>query len=143
LVRKIKPNPVGGAPLVDNIGVKAKYHYAAGYEPVAVTYFDGRDRAIAIEVEVVGIEKGGVASAIGLLPGDRLLSYDGEKLRSVQRLVFLTGFPGEAPHKLSYRHGKKFFTVEVPSGRLGVEVKNARAAGAPKVVPSPEMQVEN
>lgn len=143
VARKTKPSSVGSAPLIDKIGVKAKYSYLTGPEPISATYFDSHNKVIAVEVEVMGIVEDGVASAVGLHPGDRLLSYGGEKLRSVQRLVFLTGIPGEAPRKLSYRHGKKVFTVEVPAGRLGVEVKNAKAAHASRVVPTSEMQTEN
>jgi hypothetical protein len=77
-----------------------------------------------------------VAATIGVEPGDRLLSYNGEKLRSIQQLVNLTGKPGEAMRKLVYRRGKQTFVAEVPPGRLGVQVKNVRASDPPGAAPA-------
>jgi C-terminal processing protease CtpA/Prc len=117
-----------GAEPIDGIGAKARYSYADGNQPVSVVYLDEHDRVIPVEVEVNEIVADSTAARVGLLPGDRLLSYAGEKLRSAEQLIFLTGKAGAGPRKLTYRRGKNSFTVEVPPGRLGVVVSNVRAA---------------
>jgi hypothetical protein len=70
----------------------------------------------------------GTSARIGLAPGDRLLSYAGEKLRSIQQLIHFTGKSGAGARKIVYRRGQKTVSVEVPPGRLGVNVRNVRAA---------------
>ena len=108
--------------------MKAKYSYAGGDKLIAVTYFDEHDNIIPVEVEVTGIVADSTAAHIGLAPGDRLRSYAGEKLRSTHQLIALVGKPGVGTRKLVYGRGQKTVTVEVPSGRIGVNIQNVRAA---------------
>jgi PDZ domain len=122
----------GQVVLIDDIGDKVKYSYADGDQPIAVTYLDEHDKIIPVEVEVNEIVADSVAARLGLAPGDRLLSYAGEKLRSIQQLIFLTGKAGADARKLVYRRGKKTVTIDVPPGRLGTGVINVRAAAPSK-----------
>jgi hypothetical protein len=110
---------------------KARYSYAEGDQPISVIYLDERGKIIAVEVKVKETAAGSTAERIGLAPGDRLLSYASERLRSFQQLVFLTGKGGAGARKFVYRCGAETFTAEVPPGRLGVVVANVRAAAPP------------
>ena len=57
------------------IGAKAKYSYAKGNQPIAVTYFDDRGKLIPVEVNVEEVAANSTASKIGLQANDRLIAY--------------------------------------------------------------------
>jgi S1-C subfamily serine protease len=90
-------------------------------------YLDERDQAIPVEVEVTKIAPHSTAARIKLKAGDRLLSYDGELLRSTDQLLALIGKGGPGIEQLTYRRGQMTFSAQVRPGRLGVFLANARA----------------
>jgi PDZ domain len=135
IVSKIVHDAEGHAVPIDGIGKKAQYSYADGDQPISVIYLDERNKVIPVEVEVKDIIADSTAAKVGLQLGDRLLSYAGQKMNSVQQLIALVGKPGADARKLVYRRGQNTVTVEVSPGRLGVEIANVRAAPSAAVPP--------
>jgi hypothetical protein len=131
VVSRVDFDAEGRIVLIDGIGAEARYSYTDGDVPIAVTYFDARGKVIPVEVEVDEIVPDSTAARIGMQPGDRLLAYAGQKLRSLQQLIYLVGKPGEGGRKLTFRRAGNITTIEVPPGRLGVVISNVRALPPP------------
>ena len=123
------------AVMVDGVGAKARYSYDDNDQLVSVVYLDENDQVIPVEVVVKEIEPGGTAARIGLMPGDRMLSYDGEPLRSTAQLVARTGKTDAGSKELTYRRGETTFSAQVPPGRLGVTFVNVRATSRQAATP--------
>ena len=128
-VTEIASTDAQGRPvLVDGIGAKALYAYDDSDRVVGVTYLDDRGREIATEVEVVKVIARTPAERIRLSAGDRLLTYQGERFTSGQRLAALTAQAGADTRLLTVRRGGKILSFQVPAGQLGVKFRNVRAA---------------
>lgn len=94
---------------------------------IAATYLDERGEMIPIEVEVQAIVPNSVATKAGLMPGDRLLSYASVEIQSTQQFIYLVGRPAETPRTIVYRRGENVLTVDIPPGRVGVQIHNIPA----------------
>ena len=110
--------------------IKIRYSYDQSNQRISDVYLDEHDVAIPVEVEITGVYANSTAAKIGLQLGDRLLSYNGEKLGSVDQLIALTGNARPGTKELGYRRGETTFAVQVPPGRLGADVANVRATSA-------------
>lgn len=121
--------------LVDGIGAEALFAYDDLDQRISTIYLDEQGRVIPVEVEARGNLPDSTAERIGLKSGDRLLSYDGELLRSTDQLIALVGKAKPGLKDLVYRRGETTVTVQVPPGRLGVNIANVRAAPPPAAAP--------
>jgi hypothetical protein len=129
-IEKANFDAEGHAILVDGIGAKALYSYDDRDRRISTVYLDGHGHVIPVEVEVKGIVPDSTAARIGLTAGDRLLSYDGELLHSTDQLIALVGNADPGINELTYRRGDTTASVQVPPGRLGVNIVNVPAAAS-------------
>ena len=113
--------------LIDEIGASVHYEYDDFDNTIDMTFLDAERQVIQTEVRVTEVTPGTTAERIGLAPDDRLLSYDGVRLGSPERLVALTRASGPGTHVLVFRRGKAITSVEVSPGRLGVIIETVKA----------------
>ena len=118
----------GSPVLIDNIGAEAHYEYDDFDNTIDVAYLDAQGQVIPTEVLVTEITPGTSAERVGIAPRDRLLSYDGVRLASTERLIAVVNASGPDTHVLVVRRGTAIISIEVPSGRLGVILETVKAA---------------
>jgi hypothetical protein len=118
-----------GKPIVIPMGfAKIAYSFDDVGREIRATYFDAQGREISMQVVVRSVMKGTTAERIGLVPGDRILSYDGKRLSSVTQLVdMVTDASGATRRRLVIRRGSEELSFEVGAGRLGINTEMARA----------------
>jgi CTP:molybdopterin cytidylyltransferase MocA len=121
--------------LIDDIGAKVLYSYEDSGRRISVVYLDEHGQVVPVEVEVTGILPDSTAMRIGLKPGDRLLSYDGELIHGMDQFIAVVGEARPGLKTLIYRRGDTTASVQVPPGRLGVDIANVRAAPPPAATP--------
>jgi YD repeat-containing protein len=107
---------------------KMTYTYDSRNNQVGAIYFDELGREIPVDVVFSIVTSGLTAQRIGLLPGDRILSYDGKKPTSEEQLQsLLTDFSGRISRFLIVRRGAQIFTFQVAPGSLGASFEVVRA----------------
>ena len=107
---------------------KMTYAYDSRSIQVGAVYFDKLGRELPVDVIFRSIDSGSTAFRIGLMAGDRILSYDGKKPTSEeQQKSLLTDFSGRASRILIVRRGAQVLTFEVAPGALGASFEVVRA----------------
>lgn len=127
VVEKSFADAEGRPILIDDIGVKAIYTYDDDNNVIDVAYLDAQGHEIPTEVKVTKIAPDTTAARIGLAPGDRLLSYDGVKLRSTEQLIAMISAGQAGDHVLVVRRGSEVASIRIPAGRIGVTLETVRA----------------
>lgn len=117
--------------LIDDIGARAQYSYDDSDQVIGVIYRDTRDQIIPLTIVVQKITPNSTADRIGLAVGDRLLTYGGETLTSMQQLIALVSQPGTSARELAVRRGSANLSWRIPPGPLGVLLVNVRTETVP------------
>jgi YD repeat-containing protein len=132
-----------GRPWHDDGCVVIRYEYDALGRQTKVVYLDAQNRELQMELVIRRLVPGGLGATAGLAVGDRLLTYDGERVTSLEQLADLTkGAFSFRP--VTVRRGSGLVTVEVTPGTLGlflglarVEPEVSAEAGSSAPVPAP------
>jgi hypothetical protein len=127
---------VDGEPAHDSGCVRITYTYDDLGHETGVTYWDEQNKSIPVEVAIGSVLAGQVGARAGLLVGDRVLTYAGQKVTSVKRfeeLIFspnTTGF-----NELTVRRGAEIAKFTVPSGELNISLVLKRADSDAVIAP--------
>jgi hypothetical protein len=109
--------------LLRGIPWRLKFEYDERNRLVRTIYLDAEEHEVAAEVIVLRVNGASPAEQLGLEVGDRLLSYGGQKLTSVdQTVALITDATLGARRALMIRRAGKILTLEAPAGRLGIEL---------------------
>lgn len=87
---------------------------ALGFTGDAVPYFWQRYRRLPSGVYITSVEENSAAQALGITPGDILLSFDGQRIADMKTLTALlqAKAPGDSAQLLLYRNGQQIpFTL--------------------------------
>jgi len=105
---------------------------------IAVTFMVGIEMMNFSRVDpVVGqIEEGTSAAAAGLLPGDRILTANGEPVDSWQSLTFVLHTSPEQPVDLTVRRGEETLSTQVTPAKIERYEMGDWAGLVPQVVPT-------
>jgi hypothetical protein len=99
------------------------YTYDSRNIEIGAVYLDKLGREIPVDVVFIDIDPGSTAERIGLVKGDRVLSYDGKKPTSdQQQLNLVSDYSGHPTRILIVRRGAQTLTFMVGPGRLGAAV---------------------
>ena len=102
------------------------YTYSDSDRQIKATYFDANNLEVPVEIVVLSVVPGSTAQRIGLAPGDRILSYDGEQATSIEQVVNLvTDLAGPASRTWIIRRRSQARTFKVAPGRLGINLGSA------------------
>jgi YD repeat-containing protein len=114
-----------GKPAHDDGVVTIKYSYDDQGRQTHVTYLDAQAREVAVELVVRNVIPGGAGAQAGLVSGDHLLTYNGEKVTSDKQLDGLT--KGANIYRVvTVRRGSQVLTFEIPAGSFDVNLGLAR-----------------
>lgn len=81
------------------------------------------------------IDPGGQANAIGLEPGDTILSYDGKDGLNMATFIRAVQAPGEGTRELRILRRAEVLTFQVQPGKLGIRIEDCAVQGGK--TPSP------
>ena len=120
---------IDGKPTANKDGyARIVWEYDNEGREIHATYLDALNHEILVEMVVLTVFPGSTAERIGLLAGDRIISYDGKTPVSTQEFVNLaTDATGNTTRILVVRRGEETVTFEVAPGRLGFQADMARA----------------
>jgi len=125
-----------GKPAHSDGVVTIKYTYDDLGRQSKVTYLDARDHEMHMELVVQRVVPGGNGAQAGLMPGDHILSYNGQQVDSVKQIEGLTT-SGNFPFRtVAVRRGSQIITVQVERGNLGTYIALARVS-EPSAVDAP------
>lgn len=130
---------VNDTPVVGASGyAKTVYEYDWVGREIRARYLDTRDREIHMGLVIRTVVKDSAAERIGFKPGDRIVSYDGKPLTSVQQYADrITDATGANSHELVVSRGPQQLTYKVAAGLVGIELE-MQAANAMPAEPAPE-----
>ena len=87
-------------------------------------YVNATGSVVPSEVEIRKVTKGSIAARAGLVPGDRIVSYAGQRVTSAGRLVYLTRLGGRRTKSIRVRRAGRIMRLNVSRGLLGVRVND-------------------
>jgi hypothetical protein len=122
---------------------KVTYSYDARGRQIGARFVDVQGRNVAVDVIVRSVLHTSIAADVGVAPGDRLVSYNGEKIISIDQFDSLIA-AGGTTNELVVHRGADTHAFPVAGGPFGLEVRfDAVGAGtgvgsASPVRPSPD-----
>jgi hypothetical protein len=124
--------------LADDSGcVKITYTYDDMGRETSVTYWDAQDKSIPVEVVIGSVFSGLIGARVGLLAGDRVLAYAGQKVTSIRRFEELINSPMTTGYnELMVRRGAEIVKFTVPSGELNISLVLKRADSGAVIAPA-------
>ena len=127
---------INGEPAHDSGCVRITYTYDGLGRETGVTYWDAQSKSIPVEVAIGSTMSGQAGARVGLLVGDRVLTYAGQKITSVKRfeeLIFSPMTPGF--NELTVRRGSEIVKFTVPHGELSISLVLKRADSDAVIAP--------
>jgi opacity protein-like surface antigen len=127
---------VDGKPAHDSGCVRITYTYDDLGHETDVTYWDTLNKSIPVEVTIGSVFAGQVGARAGLLVGDRVLTYAGQRVTSIKRFEELTSSPITGFYELTVRRGSEILKFTVPSGELNISLVLRRADSDAVIAPA-------
>lgn len=128
---------VNGEPAHDSGCVKITYTYDDMGRETRVTYWDAQDKSIPVEVVIGSVFSGLIGARVGLLAGDRVLAYAGQRVTSIIRFEELSNSPMTSGYdELTVRRGSEILKFTVPSGNLNISLVLKRADSDAVITPA-------
>jgi hypothetical protein len=127
---------VDGKPGHDSGCVRITYTYDDMGHETNVTYWDAQNKSITVEVTIGSVFAGQVGARAGLLVGDRVLTYAGQRVTSIKRFEELTSSPIAGFYELTVRRGSEILKFTVPSGELDIGLVLRRADSDAVIAPA-------
>jgi S1-C subfamily serine protease len=109
--------------------------YDAEGDLLNITYYGLDGDPIAMRLMAEEIDPGGQAAAIGLEPGDTILSYDGQGGLNQATFIRAVQAPGEGTRALRILRRGAVLTFQVQPGGLGIHLVDRPVQG--EKMPSP------
>ena len=104
-------------------------------DPLNITYYGIDGDPITTHLMAEEIDPGGQAEAIGLEPGDTILSYDGKDGLNLATFTRAVQAPGEGTRELRILRRGEVLTFQVQPGKLGIRLVDRAVQG--EKTPSP------
>ena len=102
-----------------------------------VTYYGIDGDPVTTHLMAAEIVPGGQAKAIGLEPGDTILSYDGKAGLNSATLIRAVQVPGEGTRELRILRRGEVLTFQVQPGKLGIRPWTAPCKVKRRQAPDP------
>jgi len=102
-----------------------KYTYDNFGRPTGTRYFDAAGRELHMELIVAQLVPGGQAATLGIAVGDRIVSYNGLEIASLQQMVDAEA--GVGFRVLTVKRGAQALSFTVVSGQIGTVLRLVHA----------------